>query len=591
MTVIRPIPPYVWPEPRAFITDCRYKECPPFGDLVRNAQSLFGTVCAIDSDGVKLLEEWLEHDPSRCARLIAVVYPTCGTTQAALDSLVWLVDKLSINQQERRAASFQAVLFDETSESWPWSDHQNNRIADRLESTVQRLDVHVCALPHLSDRTMNTLCLISRDAGNVHVVAGSGENFGLCSRRECDLNFVCRADAAAVEAFKRQFDWLWGRTSRITAEGAASIPELVVPPGSDEAAERWRRYEESCKPTDPSDGVFVRVDRDSGGVELVDEAGTEIKSPTEELGLEKMCQTAERVARLYERGRLVTIDKQTRVPPLDAPVDPRLFGDDPGLSRGAVSRRVSMRVSILDDKMLKEINKHRTGVQTMLTRFTFALADGMRWIPCKAQALLEQELERISKNGTELIASYLKGGVEEFIKRKREALAHDINMMYQELRGSGQAPSHVIDRVTASIGDRLKRAQSGDLLPRLSYSLISFDRTENSRASPWGQACSMLSEIAAFPRRLKSDAFFLRGIMIDEEELLQSMNVAGDAILQRLEDRRIKERCKMELAFLDQAKAAAIDGKARCEIIWRLIDGEPVEALQDTLADLVKSPT
>jgi hypothetical protein len=43
---------------------------------------------------------------------------------------------------------------------------------------------------------------------------------------------------------------------------------------------------------------------------------------------------------LYEAGALVSIDKLSRIPPLDAPLDPSLFGDASALQRGNVTRKV-----------------------------------------------------------------------------------------------------------------------------------------------------------------------------------------------------------------------------------------------------------
>jgi hypothetical protein len=45
-----------------------------------------------------------------------------------------------------------------------------------------------------------------------------------------------------------------------------------------------------------------------------------LPAPPEELGLTKPNPLAERVARLYKTGALVSIDKLSRIPPLDAPI-------------------------------------------------------------------------------------------------------------------------------------------------------------------------------------------------------------------------------------------------------------------------------
>ncbi len=93
------------------------------------------------------------------------------------------------------------------------------------------------------------------------------------------------------------------------------------------------------------------------------------------------------MARLYETGAFVSIDKLNRVPPLDAPLDPNLFGDASELQRGNVTRKVKMRVSLIDEKTLKEIDKCRQGLRVLLTKFTFSLADNMRWLAVAVNAV------------------------------------------------------------------------------------------------------------------------------------------------------------------------------------------------------------
>jgi hypothetical protein len=81
-----------------------------------------------------------------------------------------------------------------------------------------------------------------------------------------------------------------------------------------------------------------------------------------------------------------------------------------------------MRVSVIDEKTLKEIDKRRQGLRTLLTKFTFSFADNMRWIPLAAKGLFESELKRIDEEGQKLISIVLKGDVNAFIKGKHDAL-------------------------------------------------------------------------------------------------------------------------------------------------------------------------
>lgn len=542
---ICPTPPFVWPEPRVLAKELRYKHRPPIAGLVREARSIFGIVCSIDSDGIALLESWLGSNPELCLRLVVTVYPTCATTPAGLDELLRLVEK-----------------------------------------SGQRLDVHMYALPGLDDRAMSTLCIIAPPSSCVYLSTGPSENLGLDPRQSLHLNLVLQPDAATVEAFRKSFDWLWSKTIGIRSPGATRIPKLVHPSGASEAAAIWREYEDCCTATAAEERpeASATLAAGDGSVGITSTSSPQPPSPTGQLGLEPLDEYSEKTARLYGKGSVVSINKLTRMPPLDAPIDPRLFGDDAELNQGSVTRKVSMRVSIIDEKRLKEINKLREGVRDMISRFTFALAENMRWIPHTAREELERALQRMSSEGTQLIALLLKDGVDQFIEARREALVRDIQSMYERNHGSGVVPDKVIVRVTESIRDRLNKAKSGDLLPSLSYGSFGFDRTESPRASPWSQACLFLSEIAAFPRRARIDPFFCRGLRLPQEEFLAVMNVADDAMYRNTERRDSRARCEAELDLLERIKGAEIDGRHRCELIWRMIEGEPEDQLRGRLS-------
>ena len=163
----------------------------------------------------------------------------------------------------------------------------------------------------------------------------------------------------------REFDWLWVNSREITTKGAALIPDLVLPEGREEGARQWQAYIHDCinaaLPEDLRD-VVAHVDPVTGDVKIRSEDGQEVAPPTEALGLAKLDQFAEQMARLYDKGALVSIDKLSRIPPLDAPLNPSLFGDASELHKGNVTRKVSMRVSIIDEKTLKEIDKRRPGI-------------------------------------------------------------------------------------------------------------------------------------------------------------------------------------------------------------------------------------
>lgn len=546
MIPLNPQVPYVFPEPRALEEIGGYEHQPPFSQLALEAKAVFGITSALTAKGVDALNSWLERNPNLSARLILLVYPACATRQADL-----------------------------------------SRLLDVVTRTSDRVSVRIRLLERVTDRGANALCFVDQRS-DAAIVAGPSEDLGLELPTDGCVNFVFRAVPTLVESFRRYFDWLWENSLDITAQVAVRIPELILPEGTEEAAQIWQDYMSACSDVVPLKGTLgavAHIEPDTGEITIMSEDGKEVITPTEEIGIPKLDPLAERIARLYEKGHLVSIDKLTRIPPLDAPLDPSLFGDVPEFHKGNITRKVSMRVSIIDESTLKEIENRRHGLRTLLTKFTFGLADNMRWMPVTARKLFESEFQRISEEGQNLISNLLKGDIDQFVKAKRQMVAADINGMYTELGKPGQVTDDIVDKVVESLKNRLDKARSADFLPKLSYSGISFPCAENAVASPWGQASSLLIDIATFPRKALTDSFFFRGLKVDDDDLIEAMNVAEDALCRDLGTRGIKDRCRMELDLLSRIVKASMEARNRCELVWQILAGVPLKEIEMGLAE------
>ena len=545
MTNLKPQVPFIWPEPRVREGITIYEHNPPIGELALGATSLFGVISALTTRGVDVLEAWLEGNHDLKASVIVAVYPACATTQSDLAHLQALVERYA-----------------------------------------HRLTAHVWPLQQVTDRSIGALCFSAKDSDTVHMMAGSSEDLGLDPWGRGHLNFVFRADPSLIEAFKRHFDWLWANSCEISSRSATGIPDLALPKGSEEGARMWQAYMNellSVPANEDMRRVVAHVDPETGDVIIKSPEGDVLLAPTEQLGIKKLDPFADEVARLYEQGALVSIDKLSKIPPLDAPLDPSVFGDAAELVRGNVKRKVSMRVSVIDEKTLKEIETRRQGLRTLLTKFTFGLADNMRWMPVKARGVFEAELKRINEEGQKLISDLLCGGVDAFLKAKHEALVADLNGMHSQLGRQGQVTPDIINKVVKSLEDRLGKAQTANFMPKLSYSSISFSSTDNAFASPWGQAYSLLSDVATFPRKALTDSFFFRGLKTPKKTLLEAMNVADDVILRDPGTFELEDRCKRELDLLSRIEEAPVEPRLRCNLVWKIINGAPIPSVEEEL--------
>jgi hypothetical protein len=540
---LNPDSPFVWPEPRIHDGAFSYHDRPPLGDLACQARAVFGVLSAIMQDGVEALRTWLQRNDQLEAAIVVVVYPTCATDEISLAELLKLA-------QEHKG---------------------------RLSVRVHRLD-------GVTDRASTALCFLSKNSDHVWVANGVTENLGLGRWNDAHLNTVSDAGPPLVAALRNSFDWIWHRSSDILIDGVRKIPRLVLPEGTPAGSQAWREYANSfgCDDGIAKSTQKVEVDPETGEVIPQPDTGESEESPTEEMGVPKPDPLTIRIAALYDKGSLVSIDKMGRLPPLDAPVDPRALGDIPELHKGSITRKVSMRVSVVDPDTLKQIEKRRKGLRPLLNKFSYALADSIRWIPNEARALFESELKRLNEEGQKVVAALLDGDVDAFLKTKRDSVAADIEAMYAELGGAGEAPREVVDTVVRSLRTRLKKAQSGSLLPGLSYSKIALDTTDGESVSPWEQAYTLLAEIASLPRKALTDPFFLRGMECPEEKFLQAMDVAGDKLSQA-SGFGMKSRCRADLGFLSQISESPVCARTKCELVLGLIDGREVPELNRAL--------
>ena len=360
---IAPQLPLVWPEPRISAGSAGYACELPFESALSAAVTLFGVVSAIDDRAVDWLEGFLADHKDTKLRLVISLHPTCRTSVFALQKLLGLVQL-----------------------------HQD------------RAAVKVYPEESLRDRSSNLLCACDADGG-LTISSGPTENLGFAAVTPSHANLATQVDAATFEACRKWFDYLWAVAGPLNPEIAASMPRLVLPEGEIEAARQWESFRKQCldQGAAKTPAIRVEVDQESGEVVLVDALGEPVESPTEAIGAPTLDLFADGVARMFDLGSLVTIDKLSRIPPLEAPVKPEWFGVDSFRQTGMVRAQTSIKVAPFDESMLKKIDRLRRISGDLLPRYSFSLADGVRWIPKKAIPLFETALAAANADAKALL--------------------------------------------------------------------------------------------------------------------------------------------------------------------------------------------
>lgn len=554
---ISPESPFVWPEPRVLEHLAQYHDNPPYIPLINKATSIYGVMKSISLPGIELLESWLSGEQAPTVKFVIIVYPACETREVHLTQLLNMVERYD-NKFSLRILPAESVFCD----------------------------------------SVNIACVHSKLTGETHISFGNTNIFSTIpsvSSEETRINFIFQSDPVLLQSYNNHFNWLWSQAKDITHPGVTKIPILVLPKGSEEGSQMWQNYqssfleaEELVREGDSDDREKVEVDPETGVVTITDEQGEKIATATEELEMPELDSLAERIARLYSKGLVVSVDKLSRMPPLDAPLDPEIFGDRAKIERGAISRRVNMRVSVIDEKTLKELEKYRKSIRPLINSFSYGLAENMRWMPKSAETLFTSELDRVNKEGQQLIGALFDGSIESFIEGKKGILTEDVKNILGELGNPKEVSESQINKMMGSLKARLEKALAGDFIPKLSYSEIVFNVSEQPHIDPWGQAFTILYNIAIFSRKAISDQYFLNGIKISPDSYINAMNVFADAILQEELTFDTRSMAKKQLNILKQIKEADITSRNRCEMTIKILEGAASEEIAEELKILIK---
>lgn len=543
---ITPPMPFVWPEPLVSVGFNRYESALPFEAVARSALSVFGVVSAINAQAVDWMEGYLSDNLKVQLRLVISIHPTCRTTEADLRELLRLV--------ERHGCRAAYKVFPEAS---------------------------------LLDRSSNLLCMCGAD-GDMAISVGPTENMGFAPASPSQANLATVVTAATFEACRKWFDYLWGVAGPLRPELAALMPNLVLPEGNLEAAQLWEDYRQQCLALDAGDKASVRavVNPDTGEVEWLDKFGQPVLSPTEAMDVPKLDALSDCVSRLFELGSLVSVDKLSRIPPLEAPVKPEWFGVDSFRQTGVVKAQTSIKVAPFDESTLKKIDRLRKVSGELLSRYSFSLADGVRWMPKKAIPHFEAALTMANNEAKQLLGQTMGDDIHAFLASQQDRIRNDAQRMYEGYHPNGKIPDSAVFNILDELRARLDRTRADKLIPTVAYSPVAFNPSQKSEwSSPWGQAFALLKGVAEFPREAMTNRFFWQSIRTDEDVLVNAMDVAGDHLVKEYGSRKAMQRAAEELGLIKELEDAPGEPIEKCRALWSLIKAGNESALLSLVED------
>lgn len=505
----------------------------PWDATVADSTSITAVVSGLDEHGVQWLRALTSGSNPPAVRVVLLVHATCPT------------------KEEHLAA---------------------------LASLVKPPQFQVFVLPVCEWGQRCSWVLAVRRQAPTHVFwSASAGNFGLSPPALDEAHAVSDADPLIVDQFLAWFSSLAFQAAPLSTE-TATIPSLVPAQGTKEAAQMWDEYEAACRAA----AEAARRKPEATQTEAPKSAQQVEEQIRQELKIPKSDPILQPLVQLFERGDLVTIDKGSRIPPLELPIKAEWFGIPSFREVGVVSREVRYKISVLDEKTNKQLDARRKGTSELREKFSFPLADGSRWMPHKAKPLFETELKRQEEEGRKLLGAIVSGSPEEWVQSKRDLVTRDANRQYEEFHPGKSMHSGTIDEILNALTERFRKATSGNFLPKVGYVRTGFRPSADSdHVSDWATARTLLRAIAEYPRAaLKGRAYFLRGLKVTEKDLLQAMNVAEDRLVAEWFQPDALEIAQAELDVLGQIDESERSDRDKCALILDLLHrSRPIDAI------------
>lgn len=541
--------PFIWPGvPEA--GDREPVDLGPWlGRMAASADRIFGIVSGASGEGVELIAETAGREGCYL-RLLIVLQPACATRSEDLRALL-----------EVQAAS-----------------------SSRAEFRLLTSDTLLCPVG-------TVVAFLEPNGTRGCLLTGPTPVFGSLRPETGHANFGLEVDAIVFDAWRKWFDWTWATAAPLNS-ATVEIPRLVPATGTPEGAALWAAYAARCRDAAAgrTESDEASVDPKTGEVTVVGADGQRKPTVSETLGLPKLDPLGQEMGRLFQRGQMATIDKGSRMRPLDVPIPTEWFGIERSRQVGSMHQETSFRISAFDERTRKLVDQRRSMTRTLLDKLSFPLGEGVRWMPASATALFAKEMARADTQGREFFKSAVKGSAKAFVEVHRARVEADAQAMYETVSPGGRLPPHVLERILGAMKERLDQAEGATMLAQVIFRSVQFTTQSASQwHSQWGDALTLLRGIAELPRKALSDTSYWKDLDVDWDEWREALDVCKDPFFDLSPGGRNVARARAELELIGRIGKSEAADRDRCDLLYSFIRGQvSAEAAARMLAALEK---
>ncbi len=279
------------------------------------------------------------------------------------------------------------------------------------------------------------------------------------------------------------------------------------------------------------------------------------------------------LSEVFRRGKLLATNKNIRSKSLNVPVKASFLGEDSAQTVGALTRRLSFSLTILDAETAEAIENCRK-INDLVKLLSLPLDASARWIPDAAIRLLEQEVTARNDQGVMLLRQAIGPDFEAFMRQQEVTVRENLARLYQQSETSGRASEKQVQEILQDVRERLQPALDGELTAHPIFSALDLGNlAERADDARWASPFSLLQNAALLFRTAATDPNFDRAFKFstfDRQTFLETMNVFGDALGHHPDP----ERAAREIQQLEAVATSPVSLLEKCRLVWGIIKGE-----------------
>jgi hypothetical protein len=545
--LIEPVVPFLWPSPRVVHGDGGYFKDPPYLEVLEGVTHVTAVLSCTNPNALSGLAEVVDiFKPQRCSAILVGTPRELEATAPGRDI---------------------AYLLPESP-------------ADRHRG--------LALLPLRGDERSNTQAIVCRIPDEPYGLLFHGSDLGpvVHAGRADALNIAQRLDPILANSWNIWFRDLWRRATRVF-DRAAFLAAAAIARSSEQI------HNGAIQAPAPQHDVqlylpFPLTHRDA---EDAVSFGAELERAAEsaELGLPDVDPLTVRMARLFDAGSIVTIDRGTRAPPLAVPVPTEWFGEQRNDRVGAASRRVEYRIELVNEHESDWFERIRQTTSQLLRHLGCSISDGQWWVPDRAWPSFERHMWTASREGQAALRGLIGDSVVAFVETQRERIRTDLEKLLRRAGRPNRVPEADLDDLLVDARRRIEAAFRFDFVARVNRVRATFASSTGSRwASNWSQAFRLLRELALVTRQSLADDRFRRRLPhvgdsgLEPMELLEAMNVLDDRIVSEARASgspisttpELSARIRTEITLLNAVGNVDVPNRDKADAVLKLIEGD-----------------